>query len=303
MPHHHHHGVSEKSQLGLKVTALGFGLNAFMVVMKIFFGIQGNSRALVADGIHSLADFITDLITALGVYLGNLPPDEDHRFGHQKIETVAEILMGVTLMGIAGFLMLKSGIAVYEHEVTDLSISVIYVVAISFVLNEFLYYKTLAVSKKIKSKVIFANAWHHRTDSLSSLAILIGLSISYFVPSLRILDAYLSLMVGVIVFKIGIDTSWDALKRIVDTVSPKLYQEIEEVAAQAKKVRSIHNIRIRYIGNQLHIEFHIEVDPQMTIYDGHEVSHRLKEAIEKKIENVYDVMIHIEPEGDDRFED
>ncbi|MFC1809035.1 cation diffusion facilitator family transporter [Candidatus Omnitrophota bacterium] len=284
---------------GLKITFVGFLINMILVVLKLGGGILGNSRSLVADGIHSFADFLTDIITSLGIYFGNLPPDTCHHYGHKKIETVSEIIMGTILVVVGGGIAISAVRAVYLNKITTPHAITILIAAISFMVKEVLYRITFSVGKHEDSNVVIANAWHHRSDALSSFAVLVGLVVVFFMPFLKVIDAYLGFLVGLLIIVMGTRISWDAFRRIIDTRPPdEFYNMVEIILQQSHYVKHYHNLKMRYIGNEIFIEFHIEVNATMSIYEGHEVSRCLKKEIMSRDKKIYDVLIHIEPEGD-----
>lgn len=288
-----------KKENGFAVTMWGLCVNVVLVGLKLFFGITGKSYALVADAVHSCADFISDIITLVGEYFGHLPPDDCHPYGHQKIETIAEIAMGAVLIAVASGMAWSAGRAIYRHDTTVISQSLLVVAFVSVIVKEILYHITIRRGREINSALVVANAWHHRSDALSSAIVLVGLSVAFFFPQWRIIDAYLGFLVAFVVVRIGGTLFWDALRRIVDTRPPDEFaHRIEEVLQKARRVRNYHNLKMRYVGRQIFIELHIEVDPDMSIYEGHEVAQVIKHEIMQKESDVYDVLIHIEPEGD-----
>ncbi|MBN1492933.1 MAG: cation transporter, partial [Candidatus Omnitrophica bacterium] len=200
-----------QTRAGLKITFIGLFVNVILVVLKLIVGIVGRSRALIADGVHSFADFLTDVITSLGIYLGNIPADECHHYGHKKIETVSEAIMGAVLICVGGGLSFDAGRAIYYNDLTMPHGITILVALASFMVKEILYHATIKVGRQAGSNVIIANAWHHRSDALSSLAVLIGLLVVYFVPSVKFIDTLLGFVVGALIIGIGWRLAWDAL--------------------------------------------------------------------------------------------
>ncbi|HPG30237.1 MAG TPA: cation diffusion facilitator family transporter [bacterium] len=283
------------------VTIKGAILNILLALFKIAAGIYARSQALIADGIHTLSDLVSDIIVLFGIILGDIPKDDTHNYGHKKIETLSEIILGIMLAGVSIYIGMESAIAIYRHpEIsrTGLQYFIALVSAfLSIALKEYLYRITVNIGKETKNTALIANAWHHRSDALSSIPVFIGLIIIYFFPSLHYIDSYLGLLICFIILKIGVSITFESLKKIIDTApSKEIKEKICNIIEQNKEIKNYHNIRMRYIGNQLFIDMHIRVDKNWTVIKSHDIATELKKNIMKKIENIYDVLIHIEPD-------
>ncbi|MCP4582952.1 MAG: cation transporter [candidate division Zixibacteria bacterium] len=284
---------------GIQVTVVGAIVNILLAIIKFIFGILGNSRALVADAVHSMSDLASDIVVILGLHFGDQPADKDHHFGHKKIETVTEIVLGVLLLSVAFKLAYDAAFAIINQEYSHPTAITIIAAAISVVSKEWLFRWTKAVGIKHDSRAILANAWHHRSDALSSVAVLAGLVFIQISPELAVLDSIASLIVSVLIVKVGWDILLEGYKRIIDTAPPPSYvEEINKIIEKYPGATNPHKLRMRYIGNAIHMEVHIEVAPDMTVKEGHDIAAGIKHKILKHDNRVLDVTVHIEPEGE-----
>jgi len=290
--------VSMKNKsAGIKVTVIGAIVNILLAIIKFIIGIFGHSQALVADAVHSMSDLASDIIVVLGLHYGDQPADKDHHYGHKKIETLTELALGILLLLVAIKLAFDAAHAILHQEFSHPTAITIVAAAISVVSKEWLYHWTKAVAIKNDSRAILANAWHHRSDALSSVAVLISLIFIQISPDLAVMDAIASLIVSVLIVKVGWDILLEGYKRIIDTAPPPSYvQEINKIIEQYPGVKNPHKLRMRYIGNAIHMEVHIEVDPNMTVKEGHNIASGIKHKIFKHDSRVLDVTVHIEPE-------
>jgi cation diffusion facilitator family transporter len=264
--------------------------------LKIFIGIIGKSHGLVADGFHSLSDLFSDIIVYFGIIFGNKPDDSSHNYGHKKIENLAEIILGIIIISSSIFIGYKSGIAIYLHKEIQPKFITIIIAIISIISKEILFHITLKIGKKEKNSLVIANAWHHRSDSFSSIAVLIGLILSYFFKPLHIIDAYLGVMVSFILLKVGYDITFNSTKMLIDTApTSEIQQQINKIIQNENEILDYHKVRMRYIGNQIFIEMHIMVKSDYSVKRAHDISKKLKKNIIHEIVDIYDITIHIEP--------
>ncbi|MDD3626379.1 MAG: cation diffusion facilitator family transporter [bacterium] len=283
----------------VRVTVLGSIINIVLVIIKILWGILGRSYSLIADGLHSLSDLVTDVIVLLGLFIGKKPPDVDHHYGHKKIENFAELGMGIVLIIVAVKLGFNSFEKTLEKDIPVPEMYTIILAFISVVFKEYLYQITKKVADSSGSDSILANAWHHRSDALTSIAVLTGLVLSIFVPGLIKVDAFMGMSISVFIVYIGIKIGIKASKKLSDIAPSKEYIEkvrafIEEIAG----VDNCHLLRMRYLGEKIYIECHIEVDPRLTVEEGHNIATEIKANLLKWDNKIAEVMIHIEPKGD-----
>ncbi len=281
---------------GFAVTWAGIAANIFLVIIKLYAGFIGRSQALVADGVHSLSDLFSDFIVLLGLKLGRKEEDESHPFGHGRIETISGMIIGFFLIIVGIGLVYDSIDKIYAHHRSSPTLFTILVAFISIIIKEALYWYTIAVGKKIKSAVLIANAWHHRTDALSSVAVLIGVVGAYINPDWVLADVLAALFVTFFVVKVGGSMVWNGLREIIDTApDSKVIDQIKQSALVIDGVLEVHDIRARYSGGQILSELHIVVNPEISVFDGHEISASVKYAVLQNVEDVARVIIHVDP--------
>ncbi len=281
---------------GLRVTWVGAGMNAGLIAIKAVGGVWGKSDALIADAVHSLSDFITDAIVLVGVSMGRKAPDRDHHFGHARIETLATLWVGIALLAVGSLLAYQAGLDIYHHKVSVASWSAFSVAIISIVVKEWLYHYTARAGRRIRSQAVVANAWHHRSDALSSVAVAAGILGGIINPSWRILDAYAALLVSFMIFAVGLRTMWNSLKEVADTApSPEVLKKIEQCIEDIEGINSHHDLKVRSAGGVHLVQFHIIVDGALSVWRGHEISAQVKHCILRDVDDVGEVIIHVDP--------
>ena len=279
-----------------RVTWWGFAVNVGLSFFKIAAGIIGNSHAVVADGIHSLTDTVTDIAVITGSYFWAKPADADHPYGHKRIETTVSIFIGVFL--------LVAALAIAWHAIWDLRgerISRPGVIALaaafaSILFKEGMYQWTIRVGRKVNSVSLAANAWHHRLDALSSIPVLVAVFVTIIHPAWSLLDHIAALFVAVLVFFASIRIIMSGFKELVDEGAPiEVCRQIRDLAEADRKVHHAYNIRTRYAANRLQVDLHIAVGGSMSVHEGHRVAEGVKKRIIEKGPGVLDVIVHVEP--------
>ncbi len=281
---------------GLGISALGAVINILLAAAKVSAGIFGNSRALVADGLHSLSDLATDAVVALGLYYGNRPYDTDHPYGHKKIETLAELITGGLLMAFAVWMVVSSVKALDQPSLPAPSLLTLIISAVSIAAKEWLFRATHRLGRKLESGALVANAWHHRSDAMTSVVTLVAIAGARLHPSLVILDPLASIGVSLLVGKVGVDIARAAFHGIIDTApEPRVIERIWDVSVAQEGVRGLHKVRARYLGAQIIADLHIKVDPRISVLEGHRIASAVEAAIRDELGNLYDVTVHVEP--------
>ena len=186
------------------ITLIGILVNGFLIVLKFLTGLFGQSQALIADAVHSFSDLFTDVVVLIGLRIGRKAPDENHHFGHARIETLASAIVGLALVATALFLGIKAAFNIYHHTEYHPTGLALMGAGVSIVFKEVLYHYTVRTGQRIKNQLIIANAWHHRSDALSSVAVLLGVAGARLKPSWHILDAYAALLVSFFIIKVGL---------------------------------------------------------------------------------------------------
>ncbi|NOQ13502.1 MAG: cation diffusion facilitator family transporter [Methyloprofundus sp.] len=287
------------TKLKNRVTIVGALVNVFLSIIKIGFGILGQSAALIADGVHSLSDLASDLLVLVAVRLGAREADHDHPYGHRRFETIATVILGMGLIIIAG------GIAwdIYERILQPERLlvpqqSALGIAAISILANEWLYQYTKRVAIITRSKLLLANAWHHRSDAISSIVVLIGVAGSLL--GYIWADAIAAIIVALMVAKIGINLVSESIKELVDTgLSDEVVEEIRAEIAATKGVRNIHLLRTRQMGEDALVDAHIVVNSRITVSEGHMIADVVRDMLIDKFDDVQEVLVHVDPENDE----
>lgn len=281
---------------GVRITVIGLFTNLFLSGIKLAGGVWGQSHALIADAVHSISDFFTDLLALLGLKYLKKTRDEEHHYGHGKIETLSAMFLGIFLIGTAVFIANNAFSSIYHHKGFFPNKIAIIVAAISIILKEVLFRSTRRIGKKIKSSVLIGNAWHHRSDAFSSLAVLLGVGASYVRPDWHILDSYAALTVSFFIVWVGGQVAWKGTRDIIDSAPSKnILDKIESTAMNTKGVIHVSQMRARYSGNKIIVDFNIKVDPDVTVKSGHKIATEVENRIFAEIPDVVDVLVHVEP--------
>ncbi|HQO80800.1 MAG TPA: cation diffusion facilitator family transporter [Deltaproteobacteria bacterium] len=281
---------------GKRVTWAGVAVNTVLIAVKFSAGVFGHSQALIADAVHSVSDLFTDFVVLLGLKLGRKPPDESHHFGHGRIETMASAVVGFALIAVAAGIGLSAASDIYNHTERNPTWLAIAAAAFSILVKEILYQYTVMVGRRIHSQAVIANAWHHRSDALSSVAVLIGVTGAQLRPGWHILDAYAALLVSLFIIKVGIDVLWGALREFADTAPrPEVMDRIRECIQGVEGVRGIHDLRVRSTGGILEIQVHLEVDRTLSIAEGHFIINQAREYLRAHVEDIGEITVHLDP--------
>jgi cation diffusion facilitator family transporter len=281
---------------GRKVTLLGLFINTFLILLKFSTGIIGDSQALIADAVHSISDLFTDAVVLLGIKIGGKPPDEEHHFGHARIETLASAIVGLALIGTAVYLGFDAALNIHRHtEYHPTGIALIGA-GVSIALKEALYRYTALIGRRLKSQLIVANAWHHRSDALSSIAVLLGVAGTLINPSWHILDACAALIVSFFIIKVGLDILWKTLREFTDTAPrPEIMEKLMHLSQAVEGVLDAHDLRVRTSGGFYQAEIHIVVDGQLTVVEGHRIAKTVERCLEQEMEALERVIVHVDP--------
>lgn len=279
-----------------RVTWWGFFLNIGLSIFKVFAGIMGNSHAVVADGIHSLTDTVTDIAVIAGSYFWAKPADDLHPYGHKRLETTVSIFIGLFLFLAAVFIAWQAVTDIRCGYVSKPGVIALAAAVVSIVIKEGLYRWTRRVGKRVYSVALAANAWHHRLDALSSIPVLVAVAAAIVYPPWYMLDQLAAIFVAVLVFYASLRIVVNGFKELVDEGAPReTCERIRDIAVADEKVRKAYNIRTRFAGNHLQVDLHLAVDGNMTVHEGHEIAEDVKKRIVKGVPRVLDVVVHIEP--------
>jgi len=288
-----------ETRAGVKVTLVGTVVNVLLIGLKVAGGVFGQSQALIADAVHSLSDLFTDAVVLFGLKAGRRKPDRDHPFGHARIETLASAVVGIALLGAAFYLGYDAATNILRHEEKHPTWMAVIVAVLSIAGKEILYQYTVRVGRRIRSQAIAANAWHHRSDALSSLAVLVGVTGARIQPSWHILDAYAALVVSFFIVKVGVDILRDAARELTDTAPPPaVLERIEQCVRGVPGVRTHHDLRVRTSGGWIQMEVHIVVQGDLRVIDGHGIAKEVERRLQAEIEGLSQTTIHVDPDMD-----
>lgn len=295
--------MDEKQRLRsvYKVTIAGSIINVLLLVLKFAAGILGHSAAMIADAIHSLTDFVTDVIVLVFVKLGNKPMDRDHDYGHGKYETLATAIIGISLFAV-GMMICWSGLVKTYHaflgeELQQPGIVALVAAVASVALKEWAYQFTVRTGRKYHSEAVVANAWHHRSDALSSIGTMMGIGGAILLGShWAVLDPLAAIVVSIFIIKASWSLVMQSVKELTDaSLSDAEEADIVKTAAEVQGVCEIHNLFTRRIGNNIAIEMHVRMPGSLSLYVAHEHASVIENRLKQKYGAGTHVSIHIEP--------
>lgn len=279
-------------------SVVGAVVNLVLTVVKVIFGIIGQSHALIADGVHSLADLSTDLMVWFAAKYSNQPADKEHPYGHARIETAFTVALGVVLIITAIGIVFDSAQRLLNPEtLLQPTPIVLLIAAISILANEGLYQYTIRAAKQFNSGLLKANAWHHRSDAISSIVVLVGVAGSLM--GLPYLDAFAALGVALMIGHIGWTQAWSSIRELVDTgMEPKTAAALKRIIGNVEGVRGVHMLRSRRMGGVYLIDVHIVVDERLSVSEGHKISEYVRLKLIDSHEDISNALVHIDPEDD-----
>lgn len=284
-----------------KVTLVGSIGNLLLVVFKFIAGILGNSAAMIADAVHSLSDFITDVIVIIFVGISAKPQDESHDYGHGKFETLASFFVALALLGAAGGIIVSGGGKLMDWlsgaDLEAPGMLALWAALLSIAVKEVLYQYTAVKGRQLDSQVMIANAWHHRSDSLSSIGAAIGIGGAIWLGHRwTVLDPLASIVVGLMLVRVA----WELLKTSIaelteSSLPADTEQEIEEIIQSFDDVQEPHNLRTRRIGNRVAIEAHVRMDGRLPLETVHERATTIERKLKQRFGPKTHVTLHMEP--------
>ena len=283
------------------VTWVGFWVNAVLMVIKIAIGYYGHSDALVADGVHSLSDFATDLIVLAFVGIAYKSADSAHPYGHGKYETFASLLIAVILLGVAvgiGWSGIKAVIGSLGGKVLPRpDVWTIVVAVIAILSKEWLYRYTIATGRRIDSSSLIANAWHHRSDAVSSIATLVGVTVAYLMgEGWRIIDPIVSILIAFFIAGSAIEIGRPSIDELLERSLPAdQLRQIEQRIMAVPGVKAFHRLRTRRNGHSYLAELHIKVDPYITVTQGHAIATGVEDTLRDLLGPDSIITVHVEP--------
>jgi len=277
------------------VTYLGMAVNIALSVVKVVVGWLAGSLALVADGIHSLSDVATDAAVLVGLRLGSKEPDQSHPYGHGRAETFSAGLIALVLILVGGAMVYYATMAIARDQVTTPRLGVLIAAIVSIGAKEWLYRVTQKVAIQYHSSALYANAWHHRSDALSSVAVAIGFISLEF--GFGHGDQVAAMAVGLMIIWVGIRVVGDSLRELTEgAVDSDTIEHIRDVINANSSIRQWHKLRTRTVGREVFLDLHILVDPNLSIAAAHEISESLENSLGEQITRPINITVHIEPD-------
>ena len=279
------------------VTWIGLWTNLLISFLKLYVGVITSSQALVADGWHSFSDCWSDFMILVASKYWTAPADDCHPHGHRRIEVAVTAAIGIGLAIVASFILIKGLFSIHERNLSQPSLLALAVIIFSLLIKEFLYHFTMWHSKRLNSEVLRANAWHHRSDALSTIPVLIALAISNYDSSWNFLDPIAALLVVVFLYKASYEIAFPAIQKLLDGgAPPQIVQNIKNEVMSLSDVKGVHNIRTRYVGNlELSVEVDIAVDGSLSVWESHDIANAARDILKEKIDFVVDVVVHVDP--------
>lgn len=283
-----------------KVTLVSILVNSVLSLVKIVLGFVGQSQALIADGIHSLADLVSDFVVLFAAKQSTKAADDEHPYGHGRIETVVSVALGALLVAVAfGILTDAVDRILHPEELLEPTGIALFAAIFSIFANEGLFQYTIIAANRINSNMLKANAWHHRTDAISSIIASVG--IAGTMAGMPLLDAVAAIGVSLMIAKVGWDIAWAALQELMDkALDAEKTDDIKAHIVSIHGVKAVHALRSRSHGGQAFVDVHILLDdPKLSVSEGHRISEVVQETLLSEIDEVTDVTVHIDAEDDE----
>ena len=293
--------VIRKREL-MRITFVGSVGNLILLLFKFVAGIWGHSSAMLADAVHSLSDFVTAVVVIVLVTISSKPKDAGHDYGHGKYETLATSIIGLALLVVGVSLFWDSLHKVFDYWVLGEPLEspgwiALMAALVSILIKELLFQITYRVGKRQNSQAVIANAWHHRSDALSSIGTTLGIGGAILLgPDWHVLDPLAAMVVSVFIVKVSLELMIPAINDLLEQSLPKEAEnEILSIISENPKVKEPHNLRTRRIGNDFAIEVHIRVDGDMSVREAHALTKEIERKLYQKYGNTTHVVIHVEP--------
>lgn len=277
-----------------KILVITIFTNIFLLIIKVIAGLIVNSTALVADGLHSGSDVITSVGVIIGIKMAQKPRDEEHHYGHEKIETIATFLLSIILIYIGIKIGYNAIIAIMRKKQVHFTYFALSIAFISIVIKEIQYRVAFRVGTKEQSPALIADAWHHRSDAFSSIASFIGILGAKY--KIYILDGLAGLAVSAIVIKVGIKIFIDCFQQLIDvSIHTDEIDNVKNIIINKTGAKNISDMRTRQHGTKVFVDISICVDPDINVQEGHKIAKEVENIIREEITNVKDVIVHVNP--------
>ena len=289
-------------QAGRRVTLIAAGINLFLAVIKFAGGVFAHSQALIADAIDSTSDLFSDMAVLYGARQGSRAPDTKHPYGHGRVETLVSVFLGTVLLATAAGISLRAAQRLLDPApILPPAPAALAVAVIAIALKEWIYRYTLRVGRETRSRMLEANAWHQRTDSISSLVVLLGVGGSLL--GMPYLDPVAAIGVSVLIARVGWELLWQSVSELTDaSLSRERVAAIRKAIRGIEGVRDLHLLRTRQAGPDALVDVHVQVNPHISVSEGHRIAEHIRERLIHDLDEVSDVLVHIDTEDDQNFE-
>ncbi len=281
-----------------RVTWVSVAVNLLLTVVQFIIGVLGNSQALVADSVHTLSDLFTDFMVLIALFHSKKAADAEHPYGHERIETATTLLLGIMLLAVGIGIVWRAGARLLDAEpLLTPDLITLWAALFTMVAKEILFRYLLRTAERYNSDMLRANAWHSRSDAVSSLVVVAGIGGSLL--GFVYLDAIAAIAVAGMIIKVAFDLGWPAIQELVDTgLDTQTVQRIRRLILSVDGVRALHLLRTRRLGGHALVDVHIIVDESISVSEGHYISETVRARLVKEIDSVTDAMVHIDPEDD-----
>lgn len=278
-----------------RITCFSIFANAVLMAAKLVIGLISGSLAIIADAIHSLSDFVTDIGVIIGVHFGSKEPDADHPYGHGRLETFSAVFVAVSLLAVGIGMVFYAAKSIAKNDVIEPNPAMYAVTILSIAVKEWLYRITKNIAIKTKSSATYANAWHHRSDALSSITVLIGIIALKF--GFGYGDHVAAIAVGLMIISVAVNIISKAISELAEgAVDVETYARIKEIINSNGRIHNWHKLRTRTVGREIFLDLHILVDPTLDIKDAHQIAEDLENTIHARLTRPVNIIVHIEPD-------
>ncbi len=293
---------SEKQQIAFRVSWITIAINAALSALKLIAGIVANSTAMVSDAVHTISDVLSTFIVIIGIKLSGKEADQKHPYGHERFESVAAIILAI-MLAATGFGIGYAGIKkIMLNTVTELQVPgalALFAAILSISVKEGMYWATKTAAKKTDSPALMADAWHHRSDALSSVGSFTGIFFARL--GFPIMDPIVAIVICLLIIKVSVSIFKDAVAKMTDkSCDDKTIDEMKSIISAQEGVLRIDQIKTRMFGNRIYVDVEISANGEDTLSESHEIAHRVHDAIEEHFENVKHCMVHINPMQSDQ---
>jgi len=285
-----------------KATWWGVIVNLLLSIGKLIVGYIGHSQALIADGLHSLSDLISDGMVLMATHHSNSDADEDHPYGHARYETFATITLAILLTIVGIGIGVDAAYRLMDFQnISTPAMMTLWVAGASILSKEVLFQYTMVIARRVKSKMLEANAWHHRSDAISSIVVFAGIAGAMW--GYPMLDSIAAIVVAVMISKIGWELGHQSFQELVDTgLDAETLAQVSSAIRNVNGVNELHMLRSRRMGHNVLVDVHILVSPRLSVSEGHQISEAVEASLAKNFDDINDVTVHIDPEDDEHTE-